>query len=137
MLCLVAGSRVNQQSILVHRPLGAFGGSPARHRPSGLMWSGNDDLVRGTWRPPSFVEKLLSGKRDQGDRDCIHRRDLIAGSNTLRESFDNVDVSVPLWLTEPQDKSSSREFASSHTAFMFPHFILAIFMCHYFHRVVS
>jgi len=25
-------------------------------------------FVRGTWRPPSFVEKLLSGTRDQGDR---------------------------------------------------------------------
>ena len=41
--------------------------------------------------------KLLSGKRDQGDRDCVHGRDLIAGSNTLRECFNNVDVSVPLW----------------------------------------
>ena len=43
-------------------------GSPARHRPSDLVWSGGDILVRGTWRPPSFVEKFLSGKRDQGDR---------------------------------------------------------------------
>jgi hypothetical protein len=31
-----------------------------RHRPSGLVWSG-EDTVRGTWRPPSLVEKLLSG----------------------------------------------------------------------------
>jgi hypothetical protein len=30
------------------------------HRPSGLVWSG-EDIVRGTWRPPSLVEKLLSG----------------------------------------------------------------------------
>jgi hypothetical protein len=32
-----------------------------RHRPSGLVWSGEDTLCRGTWRPPSLVEKLLSG----------------------------------------------------------------------------
>ena len=24
-----------------------------------------------------FVEKLLSGTRGQGDRDCVHRRDLV------------------------------------------------------------
>ena len=39
-----------------------------RQRPSDLVWSGVDDLVRGTWRLPSFVEKVLSGNRDQGDR---------------------------------------------------------------------
>ena len=49
-----------------------------RQRPSDLVWSGVDDFVRGTWRPPSFVEKLLSGTRDQGDRGVDHRRDLIA-----------------------------------------------------------
>ena len=27
-------------------------------------------------------------------------------SNTLSECYNNVDVSVPLWLTEPRDKSS-------------------------------
>ena len=71
-----------------------------------------DNLVRGTWRPPFFVEKLLSEKRDQGDRDCVYGRDLIAGSNTLRECFDNVDVGVPLWLTKPRDKHPRQEFAS-------------------------
>ena len=81
--------------------------------------------------------KLLSGKRDQGDRDCVHGRDLIAGSNTLCECFNNVDVGVPLWLAEPRDKSLCREFASSHPAFTFPHFILTIFVCLYFHKVVS
>ena len=33
------------------------------------MWSGDDNLVRGTWRPLSFVEKFHSEKRDQGDRE--------------------------------------------------------------------
>ena len=80
------------------------------------MWSGDDNLVRGTWKPPSFVGKLLSGKRDQGDRDCVHGRDLIAGSDTLSECFNNVDVGVPLWLTEPRDKHPRREFAFSYPA---------------------
>jgi hypothetical protein len=31
-----------------------------RHRPSGLVWTART-LCVGTWRPPSFVEKLLSG----------------------------------------------------------------------------
>ena len=35
-------------------------------------------FVRGTWRPPFFVEKLLSGTRGQGDRDCVHGKDLVA-----------------------------------------------------------
>ena len=39
-----------------------------RQRPSDLVWSGVDDLVQGTWRHPSFVEKLLSGTQDQSDR---------------------------------------------------------------------
>ena len=58
------------------------------------------------------MDKLLSGKRDQGDRDCVHGRDLIARSNTLSECFNNMDVGVPLWLTEPRDKHPRREFAS-------------------------
>ena len=49
-----------------------------RQRPSDLVWSGVDDLVRGAWRPPSFVEKLLGGNQDQGDRGVVHGRDLIA-----------------------------------------------------------
>ena len=90
----------------------------------------------GTWRPPSFVCKLLSEKRDEGEHDCVHRRDLIAGSNTLRECFNNVDVGAPLWQSEPRDKSSCREFASSHPLFKLPHFILQ-FLYLYFHRIVS
>ena len=87
----------------MRRPLGVFGGSPARHRPSGLVWSGDDNLCTGGRRDPlSFVGKLLSGKRDQGDRDCVHGRDLIVGSNTLRECFNSVDVGTLLWQSEPR-----------------------------------
>ena len=55
-------------------------------------------------------------------------------SNTFCECFNNVDVGVPLWLTEPWNKSSYREFASSHLLFTFSHFILQL-VCLYFHRI--
>ena len=109
----MAGSRVNHTCITVRQPLGAIGGSPVSQRPSGLVWSGVDDIVWGTDTPPSWAISL-SEDRDQGDRDCVHGRDLIAGSDTLRECFNNVDVGAPLWQSEPRDKSSCREFASSH-----------------------
>ena len=49
-----------------------------RHRPSDLVWSGDDTLCGGRVDPPSFVEKLLSGIRDQGDRGSVRGRDLIS-----------------------------------------------------------
>ena len=63
-----------------------------------LVWSGVDDLVRGTWRPPSFVEKLLSGNWDQGYRgDSVSPGETwLPRSNTLSECFKNVDAGVPL-----------------------------------------
>ena len=90
MCCtLCAGSRVNHTCILVRRPLGVFVARWLRLRPSGLVLSGVDGFVRGTWRPPSFVEKLLSEKRDQGNCGDLAQpwrrvkkspgRDLIAG----------------------------------------------------------
>jgi len=94
------------------------------------------NLVRGTWRIPSFVGKLLSGKQNQCDRDCVHRIYLIARSNTLCDCFNNVDVGASLWQSEPRDKSSCREFASPHPSFKLPHFILQS-LCLYFYRVVS
>ena len=48
--------------------------------------------------------------------------------NTLSECYNNVDVGVPLWLTEPRDKHPRREFVSSYSALYVPHFILA-FLC--------
>ena len=44
-------------------------------------WCGavTTSFVRGTWRPPSLVEKLLSGTKDQGDHGLsVLGRDLIA-----------------------------------------------------------
>ena len=37
-------------------------------------------------------------------------------SNTLSECYNNVDVGVPLWLTEPRDKHPRQEFAISYPA---------------------
>ena len=81
-------------------------------------------LYGGRGDPLSFVGKLLSRKRDQGDSDCVHGRDLVAGSNTFRGCFNNVDVKALLWQSESRDKSSCREFASSYPSFKLPHFIL-------------
>jgi len=74
----MAGSRVNQTCTLVRRPSWSLGGSPARLRPSSLVWSGVDNIVRGTETPPSWAISI-SEDRDQGDRDCVYGRDLIAG----------------------------------------------------------
>ena len=49
----------------VCRPLGVLVARRQRLRPSGSVWSGDNIFVRGTWRPPPFLVKLLSGKRDQ------------------------------------------------------------------------
>ena len=57
----------------------SFGGSPASQRPSGLVWSGVDDIVRGTETPPSWAISL-SEDLDQDDCDCVHGRYLIAGN---------------------------------------------------------
>jgi len=73
----VAGFRVNHTCITVRRPLGPIGGSPASQRPSGLVWSGVDNIVRGTETPHSWAISL-SEDRDQGDCYCVHGRDLIA-----------------------------------------------------------
>jgi len=73
----VAGSRVNHTCITMRRPLGAIGGSPASQRPSGLVWSGVDNIVRRMETLPSWAISLTEDQ-DQGDRDCVHGRDLIA-----------------------------------------------------------
>ena len=65
---LVVGSRVNRTCIQGVLPPWSHGDTPASLQSSNLVWSGVDDHVRGMWTRPSFVEKLFSRKRDQGDR---------------------------------------------------------------------
>ena len=52
-----------------------------RHVNDPPAWCGvaSTSFVRGTWRPPSLVEKLLSRTRDQGDSGLgVLGKDLIA-----------------------------------------------------------
>ena len=106
MLCLVTGSRVNQQVFQCAGPLEHL--VDRRHVIDPPAWCGaaTTTLYGGCGDHLSFVGKLHSGKRDQGDCDCVHGRDLVAGSNTLRECFNNIDIGASLWQSEPWDKSS-------------------------------
>ena len=63
----------------------SFAARRQRQRPSDLVWSGVDDLVRGTWRPPSFVEKLLSGTRAKVTVIVFTEETWWPSSNTLSE----------------------------------------------------
>ena len=65
---------------------------------------------------PSFVAISLSENRDQGDRDCVHRRDLIAGkrySSWMLQQYWCRCALVAIWI-EPRDKFLRRKFAFSH-----------------------
>ena len=95
-----------------------------RFRSSGLVWSGDDIFVLGMWRPPSFIEKLLSRIWGQGDRGDLQA--LVATQEGTRERlggreailliacFNNMDVRATQCQTEPWDKFSRQEFAFSH-----------------------
>ena len=135
-MCL--GSRREPPLVLGVPAHWSLGGSPAM--PSTLRLGverRRQTLYGGRGDPLSFVGKLLSEKRNQGDRDCVHGRDLIRGSNTLCECFNNVDVGVPLWLTKPRDKSSCQRVCFLSSLFKLPHLFIAIFVCLYFHKVES
>ena len=56
-------------------------------------------------------------------------------SDTLSERSNNVDVGVPLWLTEPRDKHPRQEFASSYPALYVSAFYTSFLVCLYFRRV--
>ena len=61
----------------------------------------------------------------------------LLSSNTLSECYNNVDVGVPLWLTEPQDKHPRQELASSYPALYVSAFYTSSLVCLYFHKIVS
>ena len=113
-MILVAGSRVNQQAFRCAGPLEHLVARWHVIDPPAWCGAATTTLYGGRLDSLSFVGKLLNEKWDQGDRNCVHRRDLIAGSDTLRECFNNVDVGAPWWQSEPRDKFSRREFACSH-----------------------
>ena len=137
----MASSRVNQTCISVRRSPWSIGGSPARQRPSGLVWSGIDNIVRGTETPPSWASSL-SGKRDKGN--VVTWQGLVASQEESRkriggqeailsiECFNNVDVEASLWQSEPQDKSSHQEFASPHPSYLSFRISYYKLVCFYF-----
>ena len=110
---LCRGSRVNQHCILVRRPPWSLGGSPAIHNPparcgaaSTILCGGRRPLLRGQAR---LVESGIKVTVI-----VFMKETSLQESDTLRECFKNMDVWAPLWQSEPQNKSSCREFASSH-----------------------
>ena len=97
----------------MRRHLGALKARRQRHRPSDLVWSGDDIFVRGTWR------LILSSLVEPGAKVTVivfTEETWWPSSNTLSECYNNVDVGVPLWLTEPRDKHLRQEFAISYPA---------------------
>ena len=113
---LCCGSLVNQKKSLVRQPLGAV------------------KLTGNVIDPPTWcgaATTTLCGGR--GDPHLLWRSSLVKfvikltviefmgetwlpRNDTLSECFNNVDVGVPLWLTEQRDKHPRQEFASSYPA---------------------
>ena len=74
---LCCGSLVNQKKSLVRRPLGAV--KLAGNVIDPPNWCGAaTTLCAGDVETPILCEEALSGTRGQGDRDCVHGRDLVA-----------------------------------------------------------
>ena len=83
-----------------------------QHRPSDLVWSGDGIFVRGTWRPHPLWRSSLVEPGTKVTVIVITEETWWPSSNTLSECYNNVDVGVPLWLTESRDKHPHQEFAS-------------------------
>ena len=73
-------------------------------------------LCAGDVETPSFVEKLLSGTRAKVTVIVFTEETWWPSSNTFSECYNNVDVGVPLWLTEPRNKHPRQEFDISYLA---------------------
>ena len=72
-----------------------------RQRPSDLVWSGMDDLVRGRGDPHPLWRSSLVEPGAKVTVIEFTEETWWPSSNTLSECYNNVDVDVPLWLTEP------------------------------------
>jgi hypothetical protein len=85
VVALCAGSCENHKLHLGVPASWSLSGSPASYRPSGLVWSGDDSFVRRMWRPPSFMEKLLSGDGIEVTGDLT--RTLVASQERILEAI--------------------------------------------------
>ena len=99
------------------------------HRPLGALWLAGNVIDPPIWCGAATT--TLCGGR--GDPHPLWRSSLVKiwikvtavlsteetwwlSSNTLSECYNNVNVGVPLWLIEPQDKHPRQEFASFYPA---------------------
>ena len=87
-----------------------------RHRPSDLVWSGDDTLCGGRGDPHPLWRSSLVEPGAKLTVIVFTEKTWWPSSNTLSECYNNVDVGVPLWLTEPRDKHPRQEFAISYPA---------------------
>ena len=87
-----------------------------RHRPSDLVWSGDDTLCGGRGDPHPLWRSSLVEPGAKVTVIVFTEETWWPSSNTLSECYNNVDVGVPLWLTEPRDKHPCQEFAISYPA---------------------
>ena len=87
-----------------------------RHRPSDLVWSGDDTLCGGRGDPHPLLRSSLVEPGAKVTVIVFTEETWWPSSNTLSECYNNVDVGVPLWLTEPRDKHPRQKFAISYSA---------------------
>ena len=111
---LCCGSLVNQQDILVRRPLGALRLAGNVNDPPtwcGAAWT---TLCGGRGDPHSLWTSSLVESGAKETVIVFTEETWWPSTNTLSECYNNVDVDVPLWLTEPRDKHPRQEFAISY-----------------------
>ena len=101
----------------MRRHLGALKARRQRHRPSDLVWSGDDTLCGGHGDPHPLWRSSLVEPGAKVTVIVFTEETWWPSSNTLSECYNNVDVCVYLWLTEPRDKHPRQEFAISYSAF--------------------
>ena len=95
----------------------SFEGSPARHRPSNLVWRGDDNFVRGRGDPHPLWRTSLVELGAKVTVIVFTEETWWLSSNTFSECYNNVNIGVTLWLTEPRDKHPHQEFAISYSAY--------------------
>ena len=98
-------------------------------RPLGALWLAGNVIDPPTWCGVATTTLC----RGRGDPHLLWRSSLVEpgakvtmivfteetwrpSSNTLSECYNNVDIGVPLWLTEPRDKHPRQEFAIYYPA---------------------
>ena len=113
---LCCGSLVNQKKSLVRRPLGAV--KLAGNVIDPPTWCGvaTTTLCGGHGDPHPLWRSSLVEPGAKVTVIVFTEETWWPSSNTLSECYNNVDVGVPLWLTEPRDKHPRQEFAISYPA---------------------